>query len=63
MENFLFSFNNVAPIFIIIFLGSFLKKKGIINDGFANAASKLVFTTALPALIFSSISKTSYNFV
>ncbi len=61
MSNFLFSFNNVVPVFLIIFIGVFIKKKNLINDNFASVSSKLVFTVALPALIFKSISDTDFT--
>ena len=50
-----FSFSVTAPIFLIIFLGLFLKLKGHINEAFISTASKLVFNICLPTLMFLSI--------
>ena len=61
MQNLIFTLNVVAPVFLIIFLGYFLKKRGIINDNFTTVGSKIVFTVTLPALIFSKISTTHYS--
>ncbi len=61
MENFIFSINTVAPVFIIILVGIFLKRTGIIDDKFVSTSSHLVFKVSLPALIFLSISKTNFR--
>lgn len=58
MQNLIFSFNGVAPVFLIIFLGYGLKKKGLINGNFVSISSKIVFTVAAPALVFESLSRT-----
>jgi malonate transporter len=51
----------VAPVFLIVALGYFLKKLGLINDNFVRLSSKIVFTVSLPALIFTEISKTDLS--
>jgi malonate transporter and related proteins len=56
MENFLIVLSLVIPVFLIVALGYFLKKKGMINDEFVRLSSKIVFSVSLPALIFSEIS-------
>lgn len=53
-----FSFAVTGPIFVILALGVFLRRIGMLTDGFIEGGSKLVFTVALPALLFLSISKT-----
>lgn len=50
-----FSFSVTAPVFLIVFLGLYLKLKGQINDEFIATASKLVFNICLPTLMFLSI--------
>lgn len=44
-----------APVFLVVFLGIWLKVSGRINDGFISTASALVFNVCLPILIFLSI--------
>jgi len=61
MDNFIFSLNAVAPIFIVILFGTFLKKKGIINSDYINISTNVVFKIALPAMIFRDISKTDFT--
>ncbi len=56
MQNFLFISSLVIPVFLIVALGFLLKKKGMINDNFITLSSKIVFSAALPALIFTEIS-------
>lgn len=55
MNDFLFSLNSTIPIFFVIFLGWFLRQKGMLNDGFLTAGNKLVFTVSLPALLVRDI--------
>lgn len=58
MQNLIFSFNGVAPVFLIVFLGYGLKKRGLINSNFVSLSSKIVFSVAAPALVFESLSRT-----
>tara|TARA_B100001109_G_scaffold255495_1_gene258742 strand:- start:4442 stop:5476 length:1035 start_codon:yes stop_codon:yes gene_type:complete len=44
-----------APIFLIILLGILLHWRKIINDDFVTTSSRLVFTVALPILMFRAI--------
>lgn len=55
MENFLFSLNVTLPIFIIILVGGFLQKIGLLNEGFTSVADKYVFKVALPVQLFRDI--------
>jgi predicted permease len=53
-----FSFSVTGPIFVILALGVWLRRVGMLNDAFIEVGSRLVFVIALPALLFISISKT-----
>lgn len=55
MENLLFSLNVTLPIFVIIVFGAFLKRRGLLTDGFCVVADKFVFKIALPAQLFKDI--------
>ena len=55
MENFLFSLNVTLPIFIIILVGGFLKRIGLLTEGFTSVADKFVFKVALPVQLFQDI--------
>lgn len=56
---FLFSLSITTPIFIVLALGLLLAKVKLINDGFIETGSKLVFNVTLPALLFISISQSN----
>lgn len=55
MQNFLFSLNVTLPIFIIIVVGGFLKRIGLLTEGFTSVADKFVFKVALPVQLFRDI--------
>jgi len=55
MENFLFSLNVTVPIFLIVLLGGFLKRLGLLTEGFTSVADKFVFKIALPVQLFQDI--------
>jgi predicted permease len=55
MSLILFTLNIVAPIFLLIVIGIFLKRINLINDLFVSQTSKFVFKVSLPALIFLKI--------
>jgi malonate transporter len=54
-----FAFSVTGPIFLILMLGIWLARIGLITDAFIDAGSKLVFNVTLPSLLFVSISTTS----
>jgi len=56
LDNIIFTTNIVAPVFLIILLGYFLKRIGVINENFIEINSKFVFNVSLPAFIFMKIS-------
>ncbi len=49
----------IIPIFAVIILGLFARKKGFIPEEFIGPANRLVYYLAIPAMIFSSTSKAS----
>ncbi len=55
MEIIIFTLNIVAPIFLLILLGIFLKRIGFVNQTFISQSSAFVFNISLPALIFLKI--------
>lgn len=59
MDDFIFSINATVPIFLVILLGWFLKKIGLIHDAFTEEANKYVFKVALPVLLFRDIATSS----
>lgn len=47
----------VLPIFFLLSCGYFLRARGTINEEFVDQSSKIVFTIALPLLIFLNVSQ------
>ena len=58
MQNLLFSFEVVGPVFLIILLGFVLRRREVITDEFISVSSRLVFTVALPVFVFIRLSST-----
>lgn len=52
-------FNTIIPIFAVILLGLFARRKGYIPPEFLGPANRLVYYLAIPAMVFSAISKAS----
>lgn len=60
MDNLIYSLNATVPVFLVIVVGYFLKRKGWINDGFIKAANKINFTINLPALLIQDMMSTDF---
>lgn len=56
MSNFLFSINTTFPIFLVMVLGYFLRRIGMLNDNFVTVCNKLNFKVTLPFLVFHDLS-------
>lgn len=54
-EIFLFSFNAVMPILLLVLLGYFLRMVHFADDGFFKKANTMVFKIFLPVLLFVNI--------
>lgn len=61
MENFIFSLNATAPIFIIMLLGLLFRKTGIIDENFASRLNKFVFLIPLPVLVFEDLATVDFK--
>ncbi|MCL2421509.1 MAG: AEC family transporter [Defluviitaleaceae bacterium] len=61
LENFIFSANAVFPIFLVIAMGYFLRQKQFISVNAIGEMNRLVFTFALPALLFRNIYQADFT--
>ena len=61
LENLFFSFEITAPTFLVICLGIYLKRIGLISNEFADAGAKLVFQVTLPCLLFVNLVQANFN--
>ncbi|MBK9097559.1 MAG: AEC family transporter [bacterium] len=57
IDNIIFTGNVVAPVFLLIALGYFVKRINVINENFVDVTSKFVFNVSLPALVFINIAE------
>lgn len=60
MNNFLFSLNVVAPLFVLMATGYITRQINFINDNFLSQLNKFVFKLCLPLMLFQDI-RTSYS--
>ena len=51
--------NTIIPIFTVIVLGWFARKKGFVPPEFLAPANRLVFYIAIPAMVFGAIARSS----
>ncbi len=61
LEQLGFSLSITGPICLMLMLGVFLKRTGILNESFIDTGSKLVFKVTLPMLLFLSIVQSEYD--
>ncbi|MCC8146034.1 MAG: AEC family transporter [Bacteroidales bacterium] len=59
MDNFLFSLNVVAPLFVLMATGYVARQINFINDTFLSQLNRFVFKFCLPLMLFQDI-RTSY---
>lgn len=57
MENLIFSFNVVLPIFSLMLIGTFLRKVKLLDKEFIEKANNFAFKVLLPVLLFNNIYK------
>ncbi len=57
IDNIIFTGNVVAPVFLLVALGYFVKRINVINENFVDVTSKFVFNVSLPALVFINIAE------
>jgi len=61
IENFIFSANAVFPIFLVIAFGFFLRRKNFLSQNAIGEMNKLVFSFALPLLLFRNIYRADFS--
>lgn len=57
MKDILFAVNATSPIVLMVMVGYFLKKIGLIDSTLASAMNKLVFKVFLPSMLFLNVYK------
>lgn len=59
MESLLYSLNATIPVFAVIVVGYFLRRIGMLNEGFIETANKFNFKVTLPILLLTDIGSTN----
>ena len=59
MDSFIYSLNATIPIFLVMVIGNFLNRIGLIDRHFSNIADKLVFKICLPCMLFLNLAGTN----
>ena len=55
MDSLIYSLNVVAPIFLLVIVGYFMRRLHLMSEAFAEEGAKITFKLALPLSIFRSI--------
>ena len=57
MDNLIFSLNATIPIFLLMVLGVFFRKVGLLKENMINGLNQFVFKATLPVLLFGDLAK------
>lgn len=60
MDNFIFSVNTALPVLLMILIGLFLKRVGMLDDSMVSALDRFSFKVAMPLLLFHDISSMDF---
>lgn len=60
MENLIFSLNATIPIFLMMVLGVFFRKTGLLKENMINGLNQFVFKATLPVLLFGDLAKQNF---
>lgn len=63
LDSLLFSLNVTLPTIFMLLLGVWLKQRKVVDDNFANTASKLVFNFALPPMLFLNVARSQPDYL
>ncbi len=61
MDTFLYSFEAIAPVFLLAIIGYILRRCRVVTPGFARMASRFCFTIGFPCLIFSNVATADFS--
>ena len=59
LQNLIVSFNAIAPLFLLIIIGFFIRQKGLLRSDALPQLNSLAFTIFLPALLFNNLYTTN----
>lgn len=57
LSSFIFALNSTLPVFLVILVGKFLMRVGVINEEWTKISDRMAFKYALPVVLFLDIAK------
>ena len=57
LSSFIFALNSTLPVFLVILVGKFFMRVGIINEEWTRISDRMAFKYALPIVLFLDIAK------
>lgn len=60
LNNLIFSLNATLPVFLLMVLGMFLRRVGLLTEDFAGKMNSFVFKVSLPVLLFYDSAKNNF---
>ena len=57
LSSFIFALNSTLPVFLVILVGRFFMRVGIINEEWTKISDRMAFRYALPVVLFLDIAK------
>ena len=61
LSDLIFSINTVLPVFIVVLVGWYIRRRGTVDDHFVGSVSNVVFYYALPAMMFQDVAKSDFT--
>lgn len=58
MDSLIYSLNATVPVFLVIVLGWFLRRTGLLDEHFVSVSNKFNFKVTLPVLLFTDMAST-----
>ena len=61
LNDLIFSVNTILPVFIVVAIGYYMRRKGTVDASFVGSISNVVFYYALPARMFLEVAGSDFT--
>ena len=61
LNDLIFSVNTILPVFIVVAIGYYMRRKGTVDASFVSSISNVVFYYALPARMFLDVAGSDFT--
>ena len=61
LNDLIFSVNTILPVFIVVAIGYFMRRRGTVDEHFVGSISNVVFYYALPARMFLDVAGSDFT--